>query len=242
VASGPEAKQKFDDYARDYQALHARSVTASGEEPTYFFEYKRRCIEGLAAAQEPVEPILDYGCGIGMLMQQLRARFSAVDGYDPSRESAALAAARVPGATLWTDPDEIPAARYGLAVLSCVLHHVAPPERPALVQRVASKLRPGGRLVVFEHNPWNPLTRRAVALCPFDDDAILLRPRETRGLLAGAGLSDIRLDYIVFLPKALAPLRFLEPRLRAVPLGAQVMVVGTRPSSRDGKLISSPTT
>jgi SAM-dependent methyltransferase len=247
VASGPdpEATQKFDAYARDYQALHARSVGASGEEPTYFFEYKRRCIERLAASGEsvePVEPILDYGCGIGMLMQQLRQRFPRVDGFDPSKESVALAAARVPGATLFAHPAEIPDDRYGMAVLSCVLHHVPPPARAELVARVASKLRPGGRLVVFEHNPWNPLTRRAVALCPFDDDAILLRPREARGLLEGAGLADIRLDYIVFLPKALAPLRFLEPRLRAVPLGAQVMVVGTRPSSRAGRFTSSPTT
>jgi SAM-dependent methyltransferase len=227
-----EPKAKFDDYAGSYQELHAKSVTASGEEPTYFFEYKRRCIERLVGAVEPATagPILDYGCGIGMLIEQLRGRFPEVDGFDPSSESVARAATRTPGAQLWTDADQIPAGRYGLAILSCVLHHVPVADRPALIARVSSKLRPGGRLVVFEHNPWNPLTRRVVAQCPFDDDAILLSPGETKELLRGGGFQGVRLDYIVFLPRALAALRWIEPHLRAVPVGAQVMVVGTRAS------------
>jgi hypothetical protein len=47
-------------------------------------------------------------------------------------------------------------------------------------------------------------------------------------LLATAGLRDVRLDYIVFFPRILAALRPLEPRLGWLPLGAQVLVTGTR--------------
>jgi hypothetical protein len=91
---------------------------------------------------------------------------------------------------------------------------------------VLASLRPGGHVVVFEHNPLNPVTRRAVAACPFDDDAILLWPWQARSLLRRSGFDAVTLDYIVFFPKPLAFLRRLEPRLRGVALGAQQMLVG----------------
>jgi SAM-dependent methyltransferase len=222
--------QKFDAYARDYSALHQASIAASGEEPTYFAEYKRRCIERLVGPGFD-EPILDYGCGIGTLTEQLAGPFRQVHGFDPSSESVALASQRVPKAVFHADPAAIPDGHYGLAIMACVLHHVPPAEREALLRTTMGKLRPGGRLVVFEHNPLNPLTRRAVAACAFDDDAILLWPREASKLLSRSGYADVRRDFIVFLPRALAKLRGLEPYLRGVPLGAQMMLVGTRPAT-----------
>jgi hypothetical protein len=95
-----------------------------------------------------------------------------------------------------------------------------------VVSLVASKLAPGGRLFVFEHNPYNPLTRRAVRDCPFDDDAILLPPGEVRGLLQRAALAGVRQDFVLFFPRSLARLRPLEPWLRWCPLGAQTLTVG----------------
>jgi SAM-dependent methyltransferase len=227
MPSAGEPSTKFDAYARDYEALHSQSIGASGEEPTYFADYKHRCLLRLAG-ERPEGPILDYGCGIGTLLERLRTGFPRADGYDPSTESLGRARERVSDARLFEDEAAIPAGEYAFVVLACVLHHVPPSEREALLGRVRAKLRPGGRLVVFEHNPLNPLTRRAVAMCPFDDDAILLWPREARRLLERSGFSDVRRDYIVFLPRALARLRWLEPHLRAVPLGAQMMLVGTR--------------
>lgn len=221
--------QKFDAYARDYSALHKQNIAASGEEPIYFAEYKRRCIERLVGPGFD-EPILDYGCGIGTLTEQLAGPFRQIHGFDPSGESLAVASRRVPGAVFHANADAIPDGHYGLAVMACVLHHVPVAERQGLLRLTMSKLRPGGRLVVFEHNPLNPLTRRAVATCPFDDDAILLWPREASRLLSQSGYTDVRRDFIVFLPRALAKLRPLEPYLRAVPLGAQMMLVGTRPA------------
>ena len=62
--------------------------------------------------------------------------------------------------------------------------------------------------------------------CPFDDDAILLRPREVRMLLRGAGLCAVQQDYVLFFPRWLAPLRPLERLLGSCPLGAQTLTVG----------------
>jgi SAM-dependent methyltransferase len=113
-------------------------------------------------------------------------------------------------------------------VLSGVLHHVPRAERLGVLAQVRAKLRPGGRLFVFEHNPLNPVTRRTVATCPFDDDADLLWPWQAKRLLSDAAFRQVRLDYIVFFPRPLAALRPLEPRLGWLPLGAQQLVVGTR--------------
>lgn len=225
----PDRSKRFDAYARDYEVLHAKSIEASGEEPAYFVTYKRRCIEALVGNRFD-EPILDYGCGIGMLMEQLGQRFSEVDGYDPSGESIEKARHRVLRGTIYEAPAAIPDGRYGLLLLACVLHHVPPAERETLLRRAIAKLKPAGRLVVFEHNPLNPLTRRAVTMCPFDDDAVLLWPREARRLLERSGLVKVTCDYIVFFPRVLGRLRWMEPYLRVLPFGAQIMLVGVRPS------------
>ena len=223
--SDPAPSAKFDAYARSYQELHKSSVAASGEDPAYFHDYKIDCLarRGLLGG-----PVLDYGCGTGNLTERLARRSDEVHGYDPSAESLAEAKERAPGAAFHADPASLPAGHFAVAVLSGVLHHVPPKERAEVLRTVRRALRPGGRVVVFEHNPLNPVTRRAVAACPFDDDAILLWPWEARGLLRRGGFSDVELDFIVFFPRPLAFLRPLEPRLRRVALGAQQMLVGRR--------------
>jgi SAM-dependent methyltransferase len=226
--SSPNERQpsaKFDAYAETYTALHDQSITASGESSEYFAHYKLSCLERLVGPGF-TEPVLDYGCGVGALLEHLVRRFPSVEGYDPSTESLEQARLRAPSAVLHARPDDLPDGHFGLIVLANVLHHVPPTERPALVKSLLPKLEPErGRLVVFEHNPLNPLTRRAVAACAFDDDAILLWPRELTRLLRDNGYSA-SLRFIVFFPRLLARLRFAEPYLGWLPLGAQMMSVG----------------
>jgi SAM-dependent methyltransferase len=218
-------REKFDSYASDYVSLHERNIAITGESPEYFAVYKLRCLERFLGPDFDL-PVLDYGCGVGMVTQQLSTRFSEVHGFDPSAESVAAARDRAPRARFHTAAEQVPEGYFGLVVMSGVLHHVRPSDREGVLRSAIQTLRPGGRLVVFEHNPLNPLTRRVVRLCPFDDDAILLWPWEALRLVRRAGINDARLRFIVFLPHALAWLRWLEPRLGAVPLGAQVMIAG----------------
>jgi len=217
---------KFDDYAKSYDALHNQNLEASGEPLEYFSAYKRACLERLGAPRG--EPLLDYGCGIGNVTRALSEGFDEVHGYDPSAESLKVARERIPNATFHASLDAVPGSHFASAVLSGVLHHVPRPERLSVLAEVRNKLRPGGRLFVFEHNPLNPVTRHTVATCPFDDDADLLWPWQAKKLLARAQFRDVSLDYIVFFPRPLAPLRPLEPRLGWLPLGAQLLLVGTR--------------
>lgn len=228
MADAPQPAPKFDGYAQDYDRLLEDSIRASGESKEYFLQYKLDCLERLGASY--AEPLLDYGCGVGNLSHKLAERFRHVEGYDPSPESLAVARQQSERVTFHDDPSSLQDGKFSTAVLSGVLHHVPPAERAAVMSSVQRKLAPGGKVVIFEHNPWNPVTRRAVAECEFDDDAILLWPRELRALLRGTGYTDVRLEYIVFFPRPLAALRPLEPRLSWLFMGAQTMTIGTRPA------------
>jgi SAM-dependent methyltransferase len=219
--------EKFDAYAEQYQQLHADSIAVTGEETDYFARYKVDCLARAGVSR--AEKILDFGCGIGNTLVPLVERFGGVHGYEPSKASAQKARERAPAATIYDDVTALPDNAFSVALLSCVLHHVPPPERATVMGQIAKALAPGGRLFIFEHNPWNPLTRRAVAACPFDDDAILLGASEQRSLLREAGFADVHLEYIVFFPKQLAFLRPLEPKLGWLPLGAQMMTQGRKP-------------
>lgn len=218
--------KKFDEYASRYDALRNQNIAASGEGIEYFARYKLACLERLGI--DKASAILDYGCGIGNVTEVLVDTFREVHGFDPSLESLKLARERAPGAVFHTSTAEIPQEHFAAVVLSGVLHHVPATEQAGVLADARRALRPGGRVVVFEHNPLNPLTQRAVRTCPFDDDAVLLPARTLRRSLERAGFSDIDLSYIVFFPKFLGFLRGLEPRLGWCPLGAQTLTVGTR--------------
>jgi SAM-dependent methyltransferase len=222
AADAARATQDFDRFASDYDAIHSANIAVSGEAPEYFARYKRDVLSRILGPGFS-DPLLDFGCGIGNLACLLAERFSRVHGYDPSAKCVEIAAKRAKPVTFYTEPAHIPRAHFGAVILANVLHHVRPGERAALTREVAQLLAPGGRLVVFEHNPFNPLTRRVVRACPFDEGVQLLAPWEVTRLLSDAGLRRVRRDFIVFFPRRLAALRRLEPSLRMLPLGAQIV-------------------
>jgi len=218
-------RPKFDDYADRYESDHARSVAVSGEPTEYFARYKLDCL--LRLGLDRSEPILDYGCGVGNLTEQLVGHFTEVHAFDPSPKSCDVARRRAPGAAFHKEPGQLPMRHFRAVVLSGVLHHVPRSERETVLESVRATLAPGGELIVFEHNPLNPFTRWIVHQCSFDDDAVLLWPREARALVRRAGFSRCDVHYIFFFPHALAWLRRWEARLAWLPAGAQWMMVAS---------------
>ena len=101
-------------------------------------------------------------------------------------------------------------------------------ERPSLVEEIRRVTRPGGLVAIFEHNPWNPLTRKAVRDCPFDEDAVLLSRPEAKRLVRGAALDRVESPFIIFFPRQGELRDRIERRLAWLPLGAQYYVAGRR--------------
>ena len=56
---------------------------------------------------------------------------------------------------------------------------------------------------------------------PFDRDAIMMSSRVAHRLLSSQGFEVLRVDYLFVFPRILRTLRFLEPALSRLPLGAQ---------------------
>jgi SAM-dependent methyltransferase len=118
-------------------------------------------------------------------------------------------------------------ASFDVAFTVNVLHHVAPGRREAFVDRMRRVVRPGGLGLVFEHNPFNPLTRWAVHRCAFDRGVTLSRRGTSRELMARCGWRVTEARYILFFPWRHAALAAIERRLGWLPLGAQYYVAAT---------------
>ncbi|MCA0425365.1 MAG: class I SAM-dependent methyltransferase, partial [Proteobacteria bacterium] len=175
--------------------------------------------------------ILDVGCGVGNYHPRVSSEFKKVYGVDISAESLAVAAKRNPNVhyshyngTSLPFPDQ----SIDVAFAVCVYHHIPVGLRPAITREVWRVLRPGGMFIIFEHNPANPLTMRVVNSCPFDADAVLLRPKETEKLMEDAGFSAIHSRHILSVPAAGRLLRNVDRIFARLPFGAQFYTAGRR--------------
>jgi 2-polyprenyl-3-methyl-5-hydroxy-6-metoxy-1,4-benzoquinol methylase len=221
--------EEFDKFADSYRSQLDKSVELAGESSSYFVEYKAAYIARTLGTDTPTK-ILDFGCGVGILSIALAEHRpkDVLHGYDVSAESLDRIPANVRQRGRFTSQLDELDRDYDLIVISNVLHHIAPEKRQATISDLSTRLSPRGRILVIEHNPLNPMTRWVVAHCPFDDDAILLPPREVKQYCAAAGLLSTRRDYIVFFPKSLSGLRGLEPKLGWLPAGAQYALTAWR--------------
>ena len=91
-------------------------------------------------------------------------------------------------------------------------------------------VRKGGLVMVFEHNPFNPLTRHLVNNCPIDENAVLLKSKKLLGLMGETGLSSIRSRFIIFTPIDTAFFKRFDRLIGWLPLGAQYYTIGKVPA------------
>ena len=178
--------------------------------------------------------MLDFGSGIGNSLPHFQRHMpgARVSCADVSRRSLDLAERRFPGLghPVLVEGERIPAndETFDVVFSACVFHHIPHGQHVPWLRELRRVARPGGLLVVFEHNPLNPLTVRAVNTCPFDENAHLLRAGQLAQRQRDAGWSGPKVRYHLFFPRALAALRPLEGPLQGVPFGAQYSVAALR--------------
>lgn len=212
----------FDHHASAYEEEIERAIAFAGQPHGRFVEAKARRLLSLARRRlATVTKALDVGCGTGLTIRHLVGEIAELHGVDLSEEMLARARDRVPDAVLRRyDGDELPYAdhTFDLSFAVCVLHHVEPGRRSALLGEMARVTRPGGVVAVFEHNPWNPLTRKVVHAVSFDAGVRLLTRREVVAGLSQVGLTVTDAEYLLFTPWQ--ALDGLERRLSWLPMGA----------------------
>lgn len=215
---------EFDSYANDYDKMLEKGMILPGSDHTYFEQYK---LFYLKPYLKQCHKLLDYGCGIGCLSQAIQDVYPkmVIHGYDISKESIANVFP-----TLLHDQNRFVSTRdeldsdYDVVLLVTMLHHVAIDERLDVMLDAERRVKPGGVLIIIEHNMLNFLTRRSVDACPLDTDAVMLSVDESKQL-ASLVFPNVFSNYIIFWPKQLRFMRFTDVLLRKIPLGAQYMVV-----------------
>lgn len=225
----------FDQFAEEYDQIHNQSITLAGEESAFFTELKIRLLADYFRNNTP-RHVLDYGCGTGRAATFLHRYFPNITytGCDLSEQSIHQAQLQNPHDSFFTvgkEPITHHTQKYDLIIAAVVFHHIPLTERHATLENLHASLSEGGYLVLFEHNPHNPLTRKVVRDCPFDKDAVLLTPRHAKTILQNAGFTIEHLQYYFFYPKFLSFMRPTEKIFRKFPLGAQYMLVAKKEQS-----------
>ncbi len=227
-------KAEFDGLADGYEQMLADPLRSRFANSTEFFH--RRKLEvlrtHLAATGKLARDLrwLDLGCGRGDLLRMGRAEFESAYGCDVSPASLKYCEGITVREQKRADSIPFDAQSFDLVTAACVYHHVALSERLKLTRSALDILRPGGLFIMFEHNPWNPVTRAIVRRSPIDVNAILLRPSESVELLRVAGFLRVSIRYFLFLPEAAgAKMTRVENWLCRVPLGGQYAVFGETP-------------
>ena len=227
-------KADFDDHATSYADDVNGSVSFSGKDVDFFARRKADHLLGIVRRQlgHPGEQrLLDVGCGVGVTDSHLVSSVGSLHGVDVAADAVAEAATLNPTVTYGSyDGRRLPHPdhAFDVAFTICVLHHVDPPDRAAFTAEMARVVRPGGLVAIFEHNPYNPLTRVAVSRCEFDEGVELLSSSEVAGLTTGAGLDLLERRYILFLPSDGALSDAVDSTFRRLPLGAQHFVAARR--------------
>ncbi len=224
------AKEEYPDYRQDVD----KAIGFTPVDMDHFLRGKADA--AIALLDKHVQPsasaaCLDIGCGIGAMHPSLAGRVRQLHGVDVSEDAVRSAEAANPGVHYRVyDGVRLPYddGSHDMTLTVCVMHHVPPQDRAAFIAEAWRVTRPGGIFAVFEHNPVNPLTRLAVMRCPFDHDAVLLWPGETRSLLAQQGFQVLETSYLFFLPLKQRWAARVDRALSWLPLGAQYVVCGRR--------------
>lgn len=100
------------------------------------------------------QPIVDVGCGVGLLAFYLRERnfASPISGFDADRRKVARARAVAQGVyrNLHFFQHDVcePIAHTGNIVLFDLLHYLPPNDQTRLLERLATRVAPGGMLII----------------------------------------------------------------------------------------------
>ena len=88
----------------------------------------------------------------------------------------AAAAARGPVAV--QEPLSLPFAddTFDAVYAFCIYHHIPDEDHVRHLSELRRVVKPGGEVMVFEHNPYNPVTARIFARAPIDRGCHMIKP------------------------------------------------------------------
>jgi SAM-dependent methyltransferase len=229
------SNETFDEFVQNYDDALERGLSVSGDSKLDFAAGRIRWLAGsLSERNNHPRRVLDFGCGIGdssaMLLEILGAsEYLGVDSSPKSIHHANLKHGSAGCRFAVVDSTPAECDHFDLAYSNGVFHHISVGDRPSAAKYVYRSLRSGGIFAFWENNPWNPGTQYVMSRIPFDRDAKTLSVITASRLLTDAGFRILRREFLFIFPRVLKYLRFLEPGLSAMPIGAQYQILCQRP-------------
>lgn len=220
-------KSEFDEYSHNYQSLVNNFLHFSGLTVDFFTQGKADFLNSLLKNKEK-HSLLDVGWGVGDLRKFLATQERNILGVDVSSESIKIAKDANPQNTYSVyDGKVLPFADNTFDAVStvCVMHRVPPIQWQTFIQEMVRAVKKQGLVAIFEHNPFNPLTRVAVNRCPFDKEAVLLKAKQVERMLLLTGQIIPISHYIFFTPFKNNFFRKLDGFLSWLTLGAQYLYI-----------------
>ena len=222
----------YDQYRGRYSEELDQAVSFSGADHDFFTRAKAEELLWLVErhlGDAAKLDALDVGCGIGLSDRHLAGRFRLLMGTDVSPGVLETAAQANPGVRYeLAERGRLPFddGTFDVSFAVCVMQVVPPAERPGFVAELARVTRSGGIVVVFEHNPYNPLTRLVVRRCEFGGDAQMLGMGAADRLFRENGIAPIDRGFMLLFPSRRKRVLAVERGLRGLPLGAQYYLAG----------------
>jgi SAM-dependent methyltransferase len=179
----------------------------------------------------PAGRVLDVGCGTGQLAERIVAAGYQVIGVDLSPGMLQRALARGLAGTFAAFSSALPFAdgSFDLALTVATLHHLETPVRVAFtIAEMGRVVRPGGYVLLWDHNPLNPYWPILMKRVPQDSgDERLVPMGEILADVKAAGLEVVwarRLGLVPeFVPARLMPLARLAERLVEIAPGLRLL-------------------
>lgn len=214
-------KVEFNNYVADYNELLRKNTRFFSSNEGYFSQYKVELVT--QNINHAVTRVLEYGCGIGRNIPFLNKHFpnAEIVGTDISVASLNAAATENSYAQFMVESSELDIGQFDLIFVAGVFHHVPINQRRSVAKTLSKRLSKTGTLFIFEHNPYNPLTRKIVKNCPYDEDAILIKPVEFSSIFAETTLKIQKQAYYLFVPPRFSQFAFIEKYFQRLPLGGQ---------------------
>lgn len=224
----------FNKYTDSYRRMIEESISFTGKEHDFFTKVKADIlckIIKLNLAHVDLPYILDVGCGHGFIHNHLKSTKIKLVGVEMADEVIKIAKENNTHVNYINhDGMTLPFEEniFDVVFAICVLHHVPCNQWPSFLSEMKRVLKKGGIAIIFEHNPYNPLTRYIVANNVLDSDAVLLSSHKLKKLMKKAGFANRASRNFLFTPFSYVIFRWLDDLLGKFPFGAQYYAFGKK--------------
>ena len=158
---------------------------------------------------------------------------SMMYGVDPSPESIRVAQQLHHTIHFSANYDEKPDLgfendMFDIVFAAGAFHHILFNKHLGYIQEISRVLKNNGAFVMFELNPFNPLTVRTFNRNPIDQNACMLKPSYAAALCRNAFPNKtITTKFYCFFPRLLKWFRPTEKYLTKFPMGALYAIIVT---------------